>query len=116
MEDACVMAEVLRNIDANAPADALALQIEAAFSGHELVRRPRFEKALETSHEAFNFWTTLWRPDLTEVDLAEFSEKAKERFKWLWSPDIPGQSRRATAEMDKILQRQNGNSVPTDSM
>ncbi|KAK5163239.1 uncharacterized protein LTR77_010825 [Saxophila tyrrhenica] len=105
MEDACVMAEVLQAAS-SASAGTAAQQVQAAFAGYEHVRKPRFEKALRTSNEAFSFWGDLWKSKLSEADLEAFAKQADERFPWLWHPDIAGQGRRALAEMNRRL---NGN-------
>ncbi len=102
MEDACVMAEVLYAAT-TASSGTSAQRIKAALAGYEHARRPRFEKALRTSSEAFPFWGDLWKPDLSDHEIEAFGRQADERFVWLWHPDIAGQGRRALAEMDRIL-------------
>lgn len=100
MEDACVMAEVLNEVDASGSAEF----VEAAFRGYEATRRPRFEEVLEKSIEVFrSVWSGFWRPDLTSEDVKEFQKAAEGNFRWLWECDIQGQGERAKAEMEKIL-------------
>ena len=108
MEDACVLAEVLDCIGASKFAAAQTTVIEAAFSGFETARKPRFEKALDTSSEAHSFWGDLWRPDLSDQDLKAFRDKADERFRWLWNPEIGRQCERAKAEMQELLEQRAG--------
>ena len=97
------MGEVLRNIDTKNVAHGIAEQIEAAFSGYEAVRAPRFEKVLKTSFEGYHFWTNHWRSNLSQQVLDSFPKKANEWFSWIWNADIAGQGDRAKAEMERIL-------------
>ncbi|KAK4540391.1 hypothetical protein LTR36_009248 [Oleoguttula mirabilis] len=101
MEDAFVMAEVLSFVDKLRPAEK---QLEAAFKAYEAVRKPRSQRVLETSHEAFSIWTALYEKSLTGGKLQRFVEEAKQRFQWIWHGDIEGQAERATAAMKEALE------------
>ena len=103
MEDACVMAEVLRSIETHNSRIAITDQIEAAFLGYEAVRQPRFEKVLDTSLEAMSFHADFWRQDLSQEDLEAFDRTAHQRLGWIWDPKIDEQGRRARVEMQRIL-------------
>ncbi|KAK1808615.1 hypothetical protein LTR12_017024 [Friedmanniomyces endolithicus] len=100
LEDAYVLAEVLGHKTSSLPSQQ---EIEASFEGYEAVRKPRAQRALETSVEAMSFWSDWHRPDLTEVDVANFVEAARDRFDWLWYDDIADQGRRAKVEMARVL-------------
>ena len=78
-------------------------QIKAGFAGYEAVRKPRYERAVDTSLDAQHLWADFWRADLEEKDLADFRKRAQERFEWLWNPDIAGQGERARKEMQRRL-------------
>ena len=110
MEDAYVMAEVLQEIGSANTSIPQSEQIRAAFEGYEAIRKPRFEKVLDTSFDGFKMWSRFWRPDLTQQDVAQFQEAADQRFKWLWNSDIEGQGKRAKAETGKILAAAQGDS------
>ena len=104
MEDACVMAEVLAQIDSKSAAASMVEQIQAAFSGYEYVRKPRFEKVMDSSIDTFNsLLSKFWRPDLKQQDMKRFQEEAEQRWRWIWDSDIEGQGLRAKAEMRRIL-------------
>jgi len=103
MEDAYVMAEVLRKIDSANRERSLSLQVQAAFHGFESIRRVRFEKVIEESAEGFEFWSSIWRPDVTQEDMEQFEKDAYRRFTWLWNEDIVGQGERAVASMHDHL-------------
>ncbi|KAF2485846.1 hypothetical protein BDY17DRAFT_294333 [Neohortaea acidophila] len=104
MEDACVMAAVLRQIYSRSKGSSPPQQeIEAAFRGFETVRKARFEEVTRTSVEALDFWADVSRPDLTEADVNTFERDANQRFVWLWNEDIEGQQAKAVAEMEKLL-------------
>ncbi|KAK5112557.1 hypothetical protein LTR85_011249 [Meristemomyces frigidus] len=100
MEDAYVMAEVLSHIDKQAPTKK---QVEAAFMGYEAVRKPRSQRILETSHEAFTFWTDLYDKSLTDERMERFIGESNERVQWIWSGDIEGQGERAVEAMKEAL-------------
>lgn len=103
MEDACVMAEVLSRVVSVSPTGPMAARIAVAFSAYEDVRKPRFERALDTSKEAFSCWSDFWRPDISTEDIEDFRRRADERFVWLWNPDIPGQCEAAKEKMRQVL-------------
>jgi 2-polyprenyl-6-methoxyphenol hydroxylase-like FAD-dependent oxidoreductase len=105
MEDACVMAEVLHEIGSADTSIAQSELVMAAFEGYESVRKPRFEKTLDSSFENFLLWSRFWGPDLTQQDVAQFQQQAEPKFKWLWNSDIEGQGRRAKAETRKVLEQ-----------
>ena len=110
MEDAAVLAEVLSHIasasaSSKIEAASLSSRIAAALQAFEAVRRERFEKAMKTSLEAFDFWADFLRKDLTQEDVEEFERDAYERLEWLWNADIVGQNQRAVAEMGRRLGR-----------
>jgi salicylate hydroxylase len=112
MEDACVMAEVLQEIQLANMSIPQSEQIKAALEGYEAVRKPRFEKALDTSFDGFKIWSRFWHPDLTQQDVAQFQKEAEQRFRWLWNSDIEGQGKKAKAETRKILAAARGDSRP----
>lgn len=101
MEDAYVMAEVLRCIDPQQRSTQQ--QVEAAFRGYEAVRKPRSQRVLETSQEAMSFWADLYKETLTDERLRQFVDEANERFHWIWHDDIAAQARSAVDEMRAAL-------------
>lgn len=105
MEDACVMAEVLHEIDSADTSITQSELVVAAFEGYEAIRKPRFEKTLDGSFENFLLWSRFWRPDLTQQDVAQFQRQAEPMFKWLWNSDIEGQGKKAKAETRKVLEQ-----------
>lgn len=102
MEDACVMAEVLSSIQAHSETE-LDKQIHAAFVGYETVRKPRFEKVMQSSNEAFALWSDFWDQDISDHDIEDWRERADARFKWVWQADIAGQCARAKVEMNRAV-------------
>lgn len=102
MEDACVMAEVLSSIKVRSEVN-IDHQIHAAFGGYESVRKPRFEKVMQSSSEAFALWSDFWDQDIFDADIEGWRRKADAKFKWIWQADIAGQCARAKAEMDRSL-------------
>lgn len=104
MEDACVLAEVLKRIDATSESRSVSEQIDAALTGYETVRRPRYEAVRDTSNDALGFWSHFHHPDLADkTEVENYAAAARERFQWIWNADIAGQGHRAVAEMQRIL-------------
>ena len=103
MEDACLMADILQSIDTRSLTHSVSEQIAAMLKGYESVRKPRFERVLDTSFECFSVWADFWRWDLDERDLNEYRRQIDERFKWIWDPDFAGQRKRARDEMMTVL-------------
>ncbi|WPH03303.1 Hypothetical protein R9X50_00618000 [Acrodontium crateriforme] len=99
MEDAYVMAEVLRGIDNQNPTSA---HIHAAFQGYEAVRRPRSQRILETSVENAHVWTEFWRPDVTDQDVQEFVDRLNRRFRSIWNVDIAAEAKKACDVMHEL--------------
>ncbi|TKA22146.1 hypothetical protein B0A50_08203 [Salinomyces thailandicus] len=102
IEDAYVMAEVLRCVDAH---KSVSEQVQAAFTGYESIRKPRSEKVLQTSHEAMSWWTGLYEEPLTDERLQKLVKEAEQRFHWIWHDDVAAQAELAVGIMKRKLQR-----------
>ena len=99
MEDSYVMAQVVQDIAKHRTEQGKSEGqcIEAAFTGYEAVRRPRFEAIFDSSLEAMSFWSDLWREGLTEDDLEKFRKASSERMGWIWNPKLKEQGEKARA-------------------
>lgn len=107
MEDSYVMAQVVQDIATHhAEGRSERECIEAAFTGYENVRRPRFEAIFDNSLHAMNVWSDLWREDLTEADLQEFEREAQQRMAWIWDPRLEEEGEKARALAREALNAQ----------
>jgi len=101
-EDGYVMMEVLQELVTRCPHPTTA-QIEAALKAFEEVRKPRYQRVLETSVEAMDFWANLHHQSLTEDEVQRFIEKANERFEWIWRHDLIADAKRAQEALNDVL-------------
>ena len=95
IEDAYVMAEVLRKV--NDSGCAASSEVDKAFAAYESVRRPRTDEVVRTSVEIHDWWGKVHREDLTEADLVEYAVATQERFRWIWEEDLASSARKALA-------------------
>lgn len=98
IEDAYILAEVLGCIDTQNPTQR---HLEEAFEAYEAVRKPRAQRALDTSADAMGFWSDWYHKDLNNDDIQDFVRRANERFQWIWYDDIARQAERACSYIQK---------------
>lgn len=100
VEDACVLAEVFEELY-RGPTERV--QVEAALSAVEEVRKPRFLKVHQLSNEAGPRWFNFFNLKLEGDDLKEWKQLTRDRLNWIWGIDMAGQAEEAKQIMHEKL-------------